>query len=62
MTDARFLKLRLLRLLIWTILMCVAATVVGWYHPRQAFFVPCIFLVVMVPMVLLPMKNKPDKS
>jgi len=62
MTDARFLRLRLLRFVIWAILMCVTASIVGWYNPRKAVLVPCVFIALMVPMVLLPMENKPSKS
>jgi hypothetical protein len=58
MTDSRFQKLRLLRFSIWAVLMCVTGCIVGWYYPRKAFFVPCIFLALIAPMVLAPMKNK----
>ncbi len=58
MTDSRFQKLRLLRFAIWAVLMAVTASIVGWYYPRKALYVPCIFIALMVPMVLVPMKNK----
>jgi hypothetical protein len=61
MTDRRFMQLRILRLVIWTILMGVTSAIVGWYQPHKAVYVPCVFIVLMVPMVLLPMENKPDK-
>lgn len=62
MTDRRFLQFRVLRFIIWAILMCVTSSIVGWYHPHKVVFVPCVFLAIMVPMVLLPMENKPRKS
>jgi sugar phosphate permease len=62
MTDSRFLKLRLLRFCIWAVLMTVTASIVGWYYPRKAFYVPCIFMALIAPMVLLPMKNKPEDT
>jgi hypothetical protein len=62
MTDQRFMQLRILRAVIWTILMCVTSAIVGWYNPGKVVFVPCVFMALIVPMILLPMKNRPGKD
>jgi hypothetical protein len=62
MTDRRFIQLRILRLVLWTVLMCVTSAIVGWYHPHKVVYVPCVFLALMVPAVLMPMENTPIKS
>lgn len=50
---------RLLRMALWIIAMAVTEGIVGWYWPHKAVFVPCTFLAIMVPAVLLPMQARP---
>jgi hypothetical protein len=38
--------------------MCLTIAIVGMYAPHRVVLVPCIFMAIMVPAVLLPLKPK----
>jgi hypothetical protein len=58
--QARFLRTRFLRFALWATAMCVTCIIVGMHAPHRVALVPCVFLAIMVPAVLLPLKPKVD--
>ena len=50
---------RPLRFMLWAIAMSATGMVVGWYWPHKAVYVPCAFIAIMVPSVLLPLRPNP---
>jgi ABC-type transport system involved in cytochrome c biogenesis permease component len=55
MEDAT--KIRFLRFAVWVLSMLSASLFALIVDPRRTIFVPCIFLPLMVPMVLMPFKK-----
>jgi hypothetical protein len=51
-------KVRVFRFLIWALLMCIACLITADFQPHIVVFIPGFFLVLFVPMVLIPMHNK----
>jgi hypothetical protein len=60
--QARFLRTRFLRFAIWALAMFITCIIVGIYAPHRIVLVPCIFLAIMVPAVLIPMQPRGDKQ
>jgi hypothetical protein len=56
MQDAT--KIRFLRFAVWVLLAFSAALLTMEIAPRRTVFVPCLFLPLMVPMVLMPFEKK----
>jgi hypothetical protein len=56
MDQKTFNRWRYIRMVLWALAMATTASIVGMYSPRKAVFVPCFFLCIMVPAVLLPLK------
>ena len=52
MSDTRFL-----RFAVWALLTLSAFLVVEIVDPYRALFVPCVFLPLMIPMVLMPFRR-----
>jgi len=40
------------------LLMCVASLITAGFAPRKVVFVPCVFMALFVPMVLIPIHHK----
>ena len=51
-------KVRILRFLIWALLMCIACLITADFEPHTVVFVPGLFLVLFAPMVLILIHNK----
>lgn len=51
-------KVKIFRFCIWVLLMCVAGSITGLLAPHKFLFVPPLFLVLFVPMVLIPTHHK----
>jgi hypothetical protein len=51
-------KVRIFRFLIWALLMCIACLITADFQPHTVVFVAGLFLVLFVPMVLIPIHNK----
>jgi hypothetical protein len=56
MQDAT--QVRFLRFAVWALLMLSASLFTSNVAPRRTVFVPCLFLPLMVPMVLMPFGKK----
>ena len=50
-------KLRFFRFAAWALLMFIAFLLTVDFAPHRAIFVPCLFLPLMVPMVLFPIRT-----
>ena len=46
------------RFIIWVTLMCAACLITTDVAPHKAVFIPSVLMVLFVPMVLLPVRNK----
>ena len=53
-------KVRILRLLLWAMPMCMAGLITAGFEPQNVVFVPCVFLALFVPMVLLALRHTPQ--
>lgn len=53
---------RVLRFTIWALLMLVASMITSKLAPHRVAFVPGMFLVLMVPMVLMPLRRESDSK
>jgi hypothetical protein len=51
-------KVMIFRLLIWALLMCMASLIAADFEPHKVVFVPGLFLVLFVPIVLIPIHHK----
>jgi hypothetical protein len=51
-------KVRIFRFIIWALLMCVACLIAADLKLHTVVFVPALFLVLFVPMVLIPTHRK----
>lgn len=51
-------KVRIFRFIVWALLMCVAGLITAHFAPHKVFFVPGLFLVLFVPVVLIPLHNQ----
>jgi len=51
-------KVEIFRLLIWALLMCTVGLITAGFEPRKVVFVPAVFLVLFVPVVLIPAHHK----
>jgi len=58
MQSQSLYPMRFFRFCVWALLMLVAVLVTVHFAPRKALFVPCVFIALMVPMVLLPLEPK----
>ncbi len=56
--DRRFVRMRLLRAIVWMLAMFLAYVLTDFYAPKKAVLVPCVFMALFVPAVLLPMRLK----
>jgi hypothetical protein len=50
-------KVRVYRFIMWALLMCIAGLITAHFAPHKVVFVPGLFLVLFVPMVLIPTHN-----
>jgi hypothetical protein len=55
-------KVRIFRCIVWVLLMCIAGSITALFAPNKAIFVPSLFLVLFVPMVLLPIRNSGKRN
>ena len=53
------IKVRALRFAVWALAMLSACLIALIVAPQRTLFVPCLFLPLMVPMVLMPFKRSP---
>ena len=51
---------RFLRFSVWVLLMLTVCLITLDFAPHRVVLVPCHFLPLFVPMVLLPMRRKPS--
>jgi len=51
-------KARIFRFIIWALLMGIAGSIAAHFAPDKVSFVPGLFLVLFVPVVLIPIRNK----
>jgi hypothetical protein len=51
-------KVRIFRFIVWALLMCIAGSIAAHFAPDKVTFVPGLFLVLFVPIVLIPIRNK----
>jgi hypothetical protein len=51
-------KVMIFRLLIWALLMCLASLITADFEPHKVVFIRGLFLVLFVPMVLIPIHHK----
>jgi hypothetical protein len=58
MDDRRFNRLRFIRFALWVVATYVTFVIVECYAPRRAVLVLCFSLCLMVPAVLVPLRNK----
>ena len=42
----------------WALLMCIAGLITAHFGPHSVVFIPGLFLVLSVPLVLIPINNK----
>ena len=62
MDQKTLVRWRVIRMIVWVLAMSITTMVVGIYSPRRAVFVPCLFLCIMVPAVLIPLKPTPESK
>jgi hypothetical protein len=62
MQDSTHSTVRFLRFSVWTLLMLTACLITLDFAPHRVSIVPCLFLPLFVPMVLLPMRRKPGSG
>ena len=55
MVKTRLTKWRFLRMMVWLLGMLATTHVTSIYWPQRAMFVPCFFICILVPAVLLPL-------
>ena len=60
MDNTTVSKVRFLLFVVWGLSMLSAYLAMIIIAPRQAALVPCVLIVLMVPMVLLPFKKNPS--
>jgi hypothetical protein len=54
---------RFVRFAVWVLLMLTACLIADAFAPPRVVLVPCLFMVLFVPVVLLPMhSNKSGRS
>jgi hypothetical protein len=58
MQDKHSTRIRLLRFIAWALAMVATSLVMNNFAPQRVIFVPCFFMVMMVPAVLLPLESK----
>jgi hypothetical protein len=51
-------KVRIFRFIIWAFLMCLAGVIAAHFAPHKVVFIPGLFLLLIVPMVLIPIPDK----
>ena len=51
-------KVRIFRFIMWALLMCIAGLITAHFAPQSVVFVPGLFLVLFVPLVLIQIHNK----
>jgi hypothetical protein len=49
---------RFVRFAVWMLLMLTACLITADFAPHRTALVPCLFMALFVPMVLLPLKSK----
>jgi hypothetical protein len=55
-------EVRVVRFCLWTLLMLAACQITAHFAPRRVRFVPCVFLPLMIPMVLMPLRKTPKQQ
>ena len=60
--SVRNRKVRIVRFINWGVLMCAACLITTGFAPNKVVFVPCVFMVLFVPMVLVPIRNKRQRE
>jgi hypothetical protein len=58
MQNKRAVRIRLIRFIAWALAMFGASLLMNIYAPQRMVFVPCFFMAIMMPAVLLPLKPK----
>jgi hypothetical protein len=51
-------RIRFIRFIAWALAMFGASLLMNIYSPRHMVFVPCFFMAMMVPAVLLPLRPR----
>ncbi len=51
-------KVRMFRCIMWVLLMCTADLITAHFAPHRVVFVPVLFMVLFVPVVLIPIHHK----
>jgi hypothetical protein len=51
-------QVRIFRFVMWALLMCIAGLITAHFAPHSVVFVPGLFMVLFVPMVLIQIHNK----
>lgn len=51
-------EVRIFRFCIWVFLMCVVGSITGLVAPHKFLFVPAVFMLLFVPMVLMPVHRR----
>ena len=58
MQSATHSMARFVRFAVWVLLMLTACLVTEAFAPHRRVLVPCLFMALFVPMVLLPIHSK----
>jgi hypothetical protein len=58
MQSATHSMARFVRFAVWVLLMLAACLITADLAPHRTALVPCLFMVLFVPMVLLPINSK----
>jgi hypothetical protein len=51
-------RLRFIRFVCWASAMCAASVIFDFYDPMKAKYVPMVFIALIGPAILLPLKSK----
>jgi len=51
-------EIRIFRFMVWALLMCLANQIAAHFAPDKLAFVRDVFVVLIFPMVLFPIRNK----
>jgi hypothetical protein len=58
MQSATHSMARFVRFAVWVLLMLTACLIANAFAPHRTAIVPCLFMALFVPMVLLPINSK----
>lgn len=56
--DPKTRKERIIRFFIWMSLMFISVELVSRHHPKNTALVPCLFMMLIWPMILMPLRRK----